>query len=291
MSAPRPRVGVVGHVEQITFAVVERLPRPGEIAHSQETFEHAAGGGAVAAVQMASLTGDALLLTALGDDDLGRAAVGELRSRGVEVHAASRDDVRTRRGWTYLDSGGERTITILDPRVVPYHGDALPWDRCGELDGIYLTGGDAAAVRAARAARVLVAAARAGECLRESGVELDVMIASAKDAGEAFDPAGLEPPPRVVVRTEGEGGGSWEASDGTSRRWEPEPLPGPRVDAYGCGDCFAAGLTCGLAAGAPLEDALRLAARCGASTMTGRGPYGALLGPEAWPESTRRSAS
>ncbi|HEX9313161.1 MAG TPA: PfkB family carbohydrate kinase, partial [Actinomycetota bacterium] len=51
------------------------------------------------------------------------------------------------------------------------------------------------------------------------------------------------------------------------------PLPGPRVDAYGCGDSFAAGLTYGLGAGLPLEEVFDLAARCGASCMTGRGPY------------------
>ena len=174
---------------------------------------------------------------------------------------------------------------------MPHGDDPLPWERCGELDGIYLTGGDARAVRAARAARVLVATPRAAEACAKRGVELDALVGSASDAGEALDPAELDPAPRVVVRTEGASGGSWQARDGTSGRWEAEPPPGPLVDVYGCGDSFAAGLTCGLAAGLPLAEALRLAARCGASAMTGRGPYGAQLGPEGWTESTRRSAS
>ena len=49
------RVAVVGHVEWVDFAVVPRLPRPGEILHAREHWEEAAGGGAVAAVQMAKL--------------------------------------------------------------------------------------------------------------------------------------------------------------------------------------------------------------------------------------------
>jgi ribokinase len=49
------------------------------------------------------------------------------------------------------------------------------------------------------------------------------------------------------------------------------------VDAYGCGDCFAAGLTFGLGRGDSVEDAVAFAARCGAAVMTGRGPYAAQL--------------
>ena len=55
------------------------------------------------------------------------------------------------------------------------------------------------------------------------------------------------------------------------------PLPGPVVDAYGCGDSFAAGLAFGLGSGRDIDSALELAARCGATCMTGRGPYGRQL--------------
>ncbi len=37
--------------------------------------------------------------------------------------------------------------------------------------------------------------------------------------------------------------------DGGIQQWGAAPLPGPRVDSYGAGDSFAAGLTYGLAAG------------------------------------------
>ena len=49
--------------------------------------------------------------------------------------------------------------------------------------------------------------------------------------------------------------------------------PGPAVDAYGAGDCFAAGFTYALADGRTSGDAVAFGARCGAACMAGRGPY------------------
>jgi ribokinase len=54
-------------------------------------------------------------------------------------------------------------------------------------------------------------------------------------------------------------------------------VPGTVVDAYGCGDCFAAGLSFALGRGDPVDEAVALAARCGAAVMTGRGPYASQL--------------
>lgn len=65
--------------------------------------------------------------------------------------------------------------------------------------------------------------------------------------------------------------------DGPPILYPPTPLPGPPVDAYGCGDAFAAGLTYALGVGLAPGDAVRLAARCGAAALTGRGPYAGQL--------------
>jgi ribokinase len=269
------RVGVVGHVEWVQFAVVGRVPAAGEIVHARETFGEPAGGGAVAAVQLARLAGSAVFLTALGDDDVADDTARVLGARyGVEVHAGRRAAPQ-RRTFTFLDDAGERTITVLGERIVPHRGDPLPWEALGDLDGIYFTGGDAEAVCAARAARVLVATARAMGALAESGVALDVLVRSASDPDERYEPGMLDPPPRWVVSTRGALGGAWSGE--TEGEWRATPLPGPPVDAYGCGDSFAAALTYGLAAGMQLPTAIDLAARCGAACLTGRGPYGAQL--------------
>jgi ribokinase len=268
------RVGVVGHVEWVTFAVTPRLPRPGEILPAREVFELPAGGGGVAAVQLARLAGHAAFLTSVGSDDVGARTAAGLRALGVEVHAAKWDGPQ-RRAFTYLTDDHERTITVLGERHVPSRRDALPWDDLARFDGIYFTGGDAAALRAARAARYLVATPRALDAIRTAGVELDVLVASATDAGERVDAARLEPRPRHVVLTRGAGGGTWEGVDGTTGSWAAAEVPGPPVDAFGCGDTFAAALTFGLADGRGLQGALELAAICGARVLAGRGPYGA----------------
>jgi ribokinase len=270
------RAGVVGHVEWVDFAVVERLPVPGEILHAREHFADAGGGGGVAAVQMRRLAGAATFLTAVGEDRAGDDAVARLREHGVDLHAAVRPREQ-RRAFTYLGDDHERTITVLGPRLVPHRDDPLPWDGLDRLDAVYVTGGDVGAVQAARAARVVVATPRALPALAEAHVELDALVASGKDPGERVADGLLDPPPRLVVLTRGGAGGDWTAAEGRTGAWEAQPLPGDPVDSYGAGDTFAAALTLALGARRSVEDALAYAARCGATCMTGRGPYGADL--------------
>lgn len=265
-------MAVVGHIEWLDFAVVDHVPAAGEIVTAASTFELPAGGGAVAAVQLRKLAGAALFIAAVGDDDRGHRAVTELRGEhGLELHAARRPRPQ-RRAFTHLDGRAERTITVMGERLVPHGSDPLPWEELSQADGVYLSGGDGAAARAARAARVLVATARAADALLDGGVTPDVLVASARDRKELAGVATL-PRPRWTVLTDGARGGHWEDRDGGSGSWTAVAPPGPPVDAYGCGDSFAAGLTYGLAAGMGLEGALELAARCGAHCLTGRGPY------------------
>jgi ribokinase len=120
--------------------------------------------------------------------------------------------------------------------------------------------------------------------LAEAGVELDAVVGSANDPAERYEPGLVSPAPRLVVRTEGSAGGSWETADGAHGRYAAATPPGPIVDLYGAGDSFQAGLTFGLARGLGTEAALALAARCGAFAVTGRGPTGGQLtasGPSA----------
>lgn len=274
------RVAVVGHVEWIELAVVDRVPLPGEIVHALESIEAPAGGGAVAAVQLARLAGECLLLTALGDDELGHRAKRELEQLGVRVEAAWRSEPQ-RRAFVHVDANAERTITVIGDRMGPRGDDDLPWDELERVDALYYTAGDAAAVRRARSAHTLVATVRAVDSLAAAGTEVDMLVASANDAGERYVAGAIEPPPRFVARTEGAAGGSLEDAAGEITHWETAQLPGPAVDSYGAGDCFAAGLTYGLADGRSPADALALGARCGAACVTGRGPYeGQLLSPD-----------
>jgi len=263
-------VAVVGHVEWVQFARVSHVPLAGEVAHARGAFEEPAGGGAVAAVQLARLAGEALFITALGDDVYGRRSAERLDALGVTV-SASLERARTRRAVTLVDDAGERTITTFGERLEPDGERARKLG--GELDAIFFTAGDLEALRTARAAtRVLVASPRARHALGH-GVALDVLVLSAGDEIERTEAARAEGDAAIVVWTEGARGGRYRRSSGEQGRWSAAPLPGAPVDSYGCGDSFAAGLTYGLGAGLTLEEALALAARCGAMCLTGRGPY------------------
>jgi ribokinase len=264
-----PRLGVVGHVEWVEFVRVESVPRPGEIVHASETWEEAAGGGAVAAVQLARLAGRCTLFTSLGSDDLGRRSRLQLTEQGVTVRAMA-DPSPQRRAVCFVDAAAQRTIVVLGDKLVPSGGDSrLPWHELVGTDAVFFVSGDAEAVQAARRARVLVATSRELPTLREAAVELDVLVGSGEDEGEVYRPGDLNPPPRVVVTTAGPLGG-WMQPGGPFR---PASIPGPIVDAYGCGDSFAAGLTFALGRGDSIEDAVSVGARCGAAVLTGRGPY------------------
>ena len=228
------RVGVSGHVDWIDFVVLDRVPAPGEIVQARETWGEDAGGGGMVAVRLARLAGEAPLCTALDDE-------------------------------------GERTITLLTRKLRPRRSAPLPWEELGELDAVYFTGGDADALRAARAARVLVATPRELRTLREASVELDALVGSAIDPDERYDDGDLDPPPKLVFWTEGSRGGRVEPG---GRRWEAPPLPGPYVDSYGAGDTFAAHLTFALAEGRSPAAAAEFAAWGAAEAITRRGAHG-----------------
>ena len=263
------RAVVIGHVEWIDFVRVESVPKPGEIVHATEAWSEAAGGGAVAAVQLAKLGCDTRFFTALGEDELGRRSFAELESKGLQMHVSW---VRApqRRGVTYIDDAGERTITVIGEKHRPRGDDeTLPWEELHRTDCVYFTGGDVQALRKARHARVLVATARELPTLKRAGVELDALVASATDEGERFEPGDLDPPPRLFVATSGPLGG-WIQPGGPFAA--PAP-PGAIEDSYGAGDCFAGGLTFSLGRGEEPREAVAFAARCGANVVTGRGPY------------------
>jgi ribokinase len=118
------------------------------------------------------------------------------------------------------------------------------------------------------------------DLLANADVYLDAVVGSGRDPGERFDPDALSTPPSLVVRTDSRRGGRFETADGRDGSYEVVPPPGPVVDTYGAGDCFAAGLTYALGAGLAVEEALALAAKCGAWCVAGQGPYGNQLGAE-----------
>lgn len=267
------RAAVVGHIEWIEFVPVEEVPRRGEIVHADESWEQAAGGGSVAAVQLAKLAESVDLFTVLGNDEHGEQARAELEARGVTVHA-SVVEAPQRSGVVFLDAGGERTITTIGRKLHPRgHDDALPWHELVGCDAVYFCAGDADALLLARHARVLVATARELGTLRQASVALDALVSSSKDGAERYVSGQIDPEPRLVVTTSGALGG-WAQPGGP---FNAAPLPPEPADAYGAGDCFAAGLAFALGAGLTGLAALDFAARCGAGAIAGPGVHAEVV--------------
>jgi ribokinase len=185
--------------------------------------------------------------------------------------------VATRRAVTLVDASGERTITTLGDRLDPLGADPLPWQRLEDATAVYLTAGDEEAFRLARRAGVMVVSLRALARLAASGVRADCVVGSARDPSERWDPAAVAGPPPLVIRTEGESGGSFVTADGERGRYPAAPPPAALVDTYGAGDTFAAALTFALGARMSVPDAVAFAARCAAVSVTGRGPYTARI--------------
>ena len=257
---------VVGHVEWVEFVRVDRLPAGRADRPRKRGFEEPAGGGAVAAAQLAGLVRSAELFTALGDDDHGEASRRRLIELGVGLHVAPRDQP-TRRAITMIDPEGERTITTVGERLAPRGRDPLPWERLDGAEGVYFTAGDADALRAARGAKTLAVTPRAGTVLAEAGVEIDVLVYSDRDAGEREAVASLGPeaaargcdtraaraastrPPtaraasgRPSIRRERSStttaaaipsrrhsAGRWPPAKRQRRRWRWRPAPAPRA--------------------------------------------------------------
>jgi len=267
------RVSVVGHIEWVRFLKLAQFPRSGQILRAEDAWDEAAGGGSVAAVELARLAGSCLFFTALGNDGVTALARDALEARGVRVRAAARQAPQ-RRATTLIGPEGDRSIIVYGPAFGPAAEDALGFEDLAGCDAVYLCKADPALVRLARQARVLVATARILPILREAKVVVDALVRSANDESEAYCAGDLEPLPRLVVSTEGASGGSYESLSGEIGRWAPEPLPGPIQDTYGAGDSFAAGLCYALAARLSLPEAVRFAARRGALALCRRGAHG-----------------
>lgn len=265
------RVAVVGHVEWVEFVRVDQLPRAGDIVHVDPILAVPAGGGAVAAVQLARWGAESGFFTALGEDALGHRAHDDLRARGVKVRATFRREPQ-RRALTFVDAQRERTIVVIGDRIVVHGADALPWDELATCDAVYITGGDVAAVHQARRARAVVATSRVLPLLREAAIQLDALVGSDNDPAERYAPGDLPVVPHLVVRTDGARGGYFMLPDGVRHPYAAVPAT-VTGDTYGAGDTFAAGLTFALGEGRAAPEAVAFAAARAAEVVAFQGPY------------------
>ena len=263
-------LAVVGHVEWINFLKVDQLPKPGVISHSEKSLEYPAGGGSIIAKTLSELTLNQIhFFTALGNDDYGDRCFKILSNMGIKLHVAWRDKP-TRRGFSMIDSQGERAITVIGERLAPNYRDNLDWSILKKMDGIFITASDSEIFKMARSASILCTTPRVGiNTINESNVILDGLIGSNLDPGEEFSFSELSVKPKYTIKTEGEKGGIIFPGG----RYEALKNKERKVDSYGCGDSFAAGILYGMASNWDIDKSLNLAKVIGRDSSEFFGPY------------------
>lgn len=277
------RIAVVGHVEHVVIAPVQRLPAAGEIVHLDDMVWLPGGGGGTAYFQLVRSPAELHLFTALGNDDAAAVVSERIHASGGHVHAVRRSLPHTR-DVVLITPDGERTILVMGEPLHPELNDPLPWELLRTCRAVYFTGQDPEVLRAARAAELLVLTSRRADALARSGVRADVVVGSSLDTREASTLRDYPVPPKALVMTEGAKGGYVETADGVTRFPAP-PSSGPPRGAYGAGDSFAGALTWYLAAGLAIEAACARAAEHGAAVLRGINPLEHQL-PLDWPESS-----
>jgi len=261
---------VIGHVEWINFLKVDQLPKPGIISHSNKSLEYPAGGGSIIAKKLAELSLNQIhFFTALGNDEYGNKCFKILSNMGIKLHVAWRDKP-TRRGFSLIDSRGERAITVIGERLAPNHKDKLEWNILKKMDGIFITASDSELFRIARSASILCTTPRVGiNIINQSNVLLDGLIGSNLDPGEVFSFSELALKPKYTIKTEGENGGIIFPGG----RYHALKNKNLKVDSYGCGDSFAAGILYGMASKWDIDKILNLAKVMGRDSSELFGPY------------------
>jgi ribokinase len=170
-----------------------------------------------------------------------------------------------------IDPQRERTITVIGERLVAHGDDPLPWHELADVDGVYVTGGDAAAIRLARQAKAVVGTARILPFLRAAAIPFDAIVSSANDPAERYTAGELTPEPTLVIRTDGSRGGTFVTA-GAEQHYPPVPAK-VTGDTYGAGDTFAAGLAYALGRGLAPDAAIAEASARAVEVLAWHGPY------------------
>ena len=122
----------------------------------------------------------------------------------------------------------------------------------------------------ARSASILCTTPRVGiNTINKSNVSLDGLIGSNLDPGEEFSFSELLVKPKYTIKTEGEKGGIIFPGG----RYEALKNKDRKVDSYGCGDSFAAGILYGMASNWDIDKSLNLAKVIGRDSSEFFGPY------------------
>jgi ribokinase len=288
-------VVVVGSVNADLVVRVPRLPRPGETVLGDEFEEHGGGKGANQAVAAQRAGATTHLVAAVGDDELGRRQLDDLRREGLDLSGVrTLPDVATGVALITVDSAGENQIAVASGANQQLGADEVE-DALARLDPpagwvcLLVLEVDDAAVEAA----VRRAAGAGGRLLLNPAPArpiTDSVLAThpilTPNETEAAFLAGDEDPEGaartlcrrtgapVVVTLGPRGALVLTEADGEVAR-----IPAPQmevIDSTGAGDTFNGVLAARLAAGAQLTEAVRWAVAAASLSVGKRGARGGM---------------
>jgi len=282
---------VIGSINADLVVTLDRLPEAGETVTGGRFARHGGGKGANQAVAAARAGARVRFAGAVGDDDLGAAAIELLAAEGVDVGPIARlEGETTGVALIAVDREGRNQIAVasganarVDAALVARAVEAAAL-RPGDVvllgfevpDAAVVAGARAAAEAGARAilnpapARDLPAGVlEAGVLLTPNGLEAAALTGETDAAAAARALARRTSAPVVV--TVGADGALLADGDGIVEIRAPEV---DVVDTTGAGDAFNGVLAAGLVAGAGIEDAARRAVEAASASVRRAGARG-----------------
>jgi ribokinase len=274
---------IVGSINADLVVVTDRLPAAGETTTGGTFAQHGGGKGANQAVAAARLGADVTMVGAVGDDDLGGAALRALRDEGIDIEHVAVVDQPTGVALIVVDRDGENQIAVASGANAEMF--------LGELDlhgeGVVLLGHEVSAEVVAKAAR---AAADAGWPVvlnpapaRElPDVPNAVLTPNRSEAAELTGEDDPEAAARALAERTGAAVLITLGADGALLLEPGEALTllsatqVDVVDTTGAGDTVNGALAVELANGASLVDAARFALRAAAISTTKPGARGGM---------------
>jgi ribokinase len=287
------RIAVAGNINADIVCRVPRLPLPGETLLAEALALGPGGKAANAAVALARLGAQPLLIGSVGEDPLGSLVLAALQREGVSSEQVVRHpDALTGMASVFVVPRGENAIVTHLGANVAMTGWELPdLQGCGALLMTLGLPRDvllalAAGARAAGTKIVLDTTPLRGLPLSAELLAVDVLSANRIEAeqltGRVIESCARSDALRcceelcalgatAAVLKLGAEGAVWV--QGSRHGFAAAPVV-DAVDPTGAGDAFMAGLTLRLVQGAELSAAVQFACQLGALSTTGPGAQG-----------------
>jgi ribokinase len=288
-------VVVVGSINVDLVVRVPHLPAPGQTVIGGEHWRAPGGKGGNQAAAAASLGAGVAIIAAVGEDDLGRDAIEDLRLRGVDVTGIRRlDGVPTGVALIMVDGDGENQIAVASGANTRLSAVDVQADVARRRPKVVLAAfetSDEAVLAAARGAaeagamfvlnpapyREIPEEILAGVDLLTPNQHEAAALAGRAEEGSGswaklFDELSAVGLRKLVVTLGSRGAAIYAGGEATV-------VPAPAVDAVdatGAGDAFNGALAVSLAEGRATEEAVRRAVAAGSMATRARGARAGL---------------